>query len=285
MAEPYLVVSGIVGAFKKIFGESWGPRLENILRHAIAVLVTVPDATIGDLPRLLTDDKFRERALWYVEDGNIKQFFTRQFNHYVARFRQEAVDPVLNKVGHFLSNPLLNRVLTHTENHIQMREIMDGGKILIANLSRGAIGEDSSALLGALLLAHIERATLSRTDVPASLRVLHGVFVDEFATMATPSFSGMLAESRKFGVYLVVGTQTISILDDDIRASLFGNIGSHICFQTSAEDAQYLEHEFSPIFTADDFISLPRYHIYLKLMIEGEASRPFSAVTLPPISE
>ena len=245
------------------------------------VLVKLPDATIGDLPRLLTDEAFRKRALMYAE-GDVKAFFTKQFEKYQVRFRQDAIDPVLNKVGHFLANPFLNRILTHKENHIRMREIIDGEKIFIANLSRGSIGEDSSSLLGALLLAQIERAALSRADIPMDMRIPHYIFIDELRAIQPPNIISMLSELRKYGVFFTLGTQAISLLDKDIRAGLFGNIGSHICFQVSAEDADYLEHEFAPVFRADDFITLPRYHIYLKLMINGEVSRPFSAVTLPP---
>ena len=284
VAHPYLIVSGIIGAFKKVWGDSWGPRMEHILRHTLMTLLTVPDATLMDVPRLLTDKAFRERALWYVEDPQVKAFFKDEFEKYSPTFRQEAIAPILNKVGHFLANPFLRAIVGHTDNQLRMRELMDEGKVLLVNLSKGTLGEDSSALLGALVLSRIELAALSRADVQTDQRKPFYLFVDEFSNFATPSFIGMLSEARKFGLSLTICSQLIGQLDEDIRAAVFGNVGTLIVFQVGAEDAEYLEKELAPIFTSEDLITLPRYHIYLKLMIDGKTSQPFSAVTLPPSS-
>ena len=284
VSHPYLIVSGIVGAFRKVWGDSWGPRMEHILRHTLMALLPVPDATLADLPRLLTDKSFRERALWYVKDAQVRAFFKEEYETYSPRFRNEAIAPILNKVGHFLADPFLRNILSHKENHLRMREAMDGGKIVLANLSKGRMGEDASALLGALLLARIERAALARADMPSELRRPFYLYVDEFTSFATPSFVGLLSEARKFGLALTIASQTLQTIDDDIRSAVFGNVGTILAFQVSAEDAMYLEREFTPEFQAEDFVKLPRYHLYLKLMIEGRTCRPFSAVTLPPVA-
>ena len=282
--HPHLIVSGIVGAFKKVWNDSWGPRLEHILRHSLMALVSVPEATLADLPRLLTDKRHRERVLWYATDPQVKSFFKQEYEKYTPRFQQEAIAPILNKVGQFLANPLLKRVLVQPEDRLRIREAMDEGRIVLMNLSKGKIGEDGSALLGTLLLAQIERAALSRADISADARRPFYLYVDEFANFATPSFVGMLSEARKYGLSLTLAMQSIQMIDEDIRSAVFGNVGMLLAFQASAEDALYLEREFTPEFKAHDFVSLPRYHVYIKMMVEGEVSRPFSAVTLAPIS-
>ena len=282
--HPHLIVSGIVGAFKKVWADSWGPRLEHILRHSLMALVLVPDATLADLSRLLTDKRYRERVLWYATDPQVTSFFKQEYEKYTPKFQQEAISPILNKVGQFLANPLLKRVLTQQENHLRIREAMDEESIVLINLSKGKIGEDGSALLGTLLLAQLERAALSRADISTDARRPFYLYVDEFANFATPSFAGMLSEARKYGLSLTLAMQSLQVIDEDIRSAVFGNVGMILAFQVSAEDALYLEREFAPEFKAQVFVSLPRYHIYIKMMVEGEASRPFSAVSLAPIS-
>lgn len=282
VSHPYLIVSGIVGAFRKVWGDSWGPRMEHILRHGLMALLPVPEATLLDLPRILTDKTYRERALWHVTDTQVKRFFRDEYDQYAPKFRNEAIAPILNKVGHFLANPFLRAILGHKENRLRMRPAMDEGKVVLVNLSKGTLGEDASALLGALLLAQIEQAALSRADLPAEARPPFYLYVDEFALFATPSFTGMLSEARKYGLSITLASQTVSGLDDDIRSAVFGNVGTIIAFQVGAEDAWYMEREFTPEFKAADFISLPRYHVFLKMMIEGQSCRPFSAMTLSP---
>lgn len=282
VSHPYLIVSGILGAFKKVWGDSWGPRMEHILRHSLMALLPVPDATLFDVTRLLTDPEFRKRALWFVDEPQVKAFFRDEFDAYSKTFRQEAIAPILNKVGHFQANPFLRAIIGQPENRLRLREIIDAGKILLVNLSKGTVGEDSSALFGALLLSQIERAALSRADIPESERRPFYLFVDEFSSFATASFAGMLSESRKYGVSLTLGTQLIGQIDEDIRDAVFGNVGTLMVFQVSAEDADYLAKELAPSVKADDLIGLPRHHFYLKLMVDGQAMPPFSAITLPP---
>ncbi|MBI4531883.1 MAG: type IV secretion system DNA-binding domain-containing protein [Candidatus Latescibacteria bacterium] len=280
--QRYLIASGVLGAFKKVWGDSWGPRMEHIFRHALLGLLALPHATLLDVPRILMDKKFRERALVYIDDAQIRSFFKDEFEHYSAYFRQEAISPILNKVGHFLANPLLRKVIGHRENALRFREIMDTGKVVLANLLKGALGEDSSSLLGALILSQIERAALSRADLPEGDRRDFYLFVDEFSNFATTSFVGMLSEARKYGVHLTLCNQLLAQVEETMRAAIFGNVGTLMTFQVGAEDAEYLVKEFTPTLTEEDLVSLPQYHIYVKLMVEGTTSQPFSAVTLPP---
>ena len=185
-AQPYLIVSGILGAFQKIWGDSWGPRMEHIFRYVLLGLMTFPDATLSHVPRVLTDKSFRERVVCYIEDAQVKSFFIDEFEAYSARFRSEAVSPILNKVGHFLANPALRRILGHKENRLRFREIMDEGQIFLANVSKGRLGEDASALLGALLLSQMERAALSRADIGAEKRQDFYLYVSMFKFLIMP---------------------------------------------------------------------------------------------------
>ena len=178
---------GIVGAFKKIWDDSWGPRMEHIFRYVLLGLIFFPDATLLHVPRILTDKSFRQRVVCYIEDAQVKAFFTEEFEKYSARFRSEAVSPILNKVGAFLANPVLRHIFGQKENQLRFRDIMDEGKVFVANLSKGRLGEDASALLGALLLSQIERAALSRADMPLERRKNWYLYVDEFSNFATPN--------------------------------------------------------------------------------------------------
>jgi len=278
--HPYLIASGILGAFKKVWGDSWGPRMEHIFRYTLLGLLAVPDTTLLDVPRMLVDKGFRERVLWYVKDEPVQAFFKGEFDGYTARFRGEAIAPILNKVGHYLANPRLRAVLGQKDNQLAMRSIMDEGKVLLVNLSKGRLGEDGSAVLGALLLSQIEVAALSRADVPEDRRPPFYLYVDELGHFATESFAGMLSESRKYGLRLTLANQLLAQLDEKLRSAIFGNVGTLIVFQVGAEDAEYLEKEFAPTFSREDLVGLPRHHIYLKLMVEGVTSRPFSARTV-----
>lgn len=256
--------------------------MEHIFRHVLLALLSFPDATLLHVPRVLTDKSFRERVVCYVEDPQVKDFFTSEFEKYSPSFRSEAISPILNKVGHFLAIPALRQILGQKENRVRFREIMDKGQVFLANLSKGALGEDTSGLLGALLLSQVERAALSRADVGATERREFYLYVDEFQNFATPSFAGMLSESRKYALSLTLANQFVAQLDETIRAAVFGNVGTLISFQVGVEDAEYLAKEFMPVFREVDLISLPKHHIYLKMMCDGKTCEPFSAVTLPP---
>jgi hypothetical protein len=278
----HLVASGLISVFKKIWYEFWGPRMEHILRHAILALLEYPGSTLLDLPPMLVDKDFRKRVLEKVTNPQVRDFWFTEFDKYSAWFRSEAVAPIQNKVGQFLTTPLIRNIVGQTQSLIDFRRIMDEGKILVVNLSKGKIGEDNSALLGAMIVTKIQLAALSRGDIPEWDRRPFYFYVDEIQNFLTQSFCDILSEARKYGLCLTLTHQYIEQLEEKIRCSIFGNVGTLITFRIGARDAQFLEKEFSPVFDMTDLVNLPNYHIYLKLMINGVTSNPFSAITLPP---
>src|SRR5215213_1628959 len=275
-----VAASGLLDAFKKIWGEFWGPRLEHILRNALLALLEQPEATLADVLRLLNDGVYRKRAADRVANVQVRSFWLKEYEDYPRTLRAEAIAPLQNKVGAFLANPILHRILTAPKSSFDLRHVMDSGKILLVNLAKGKMGDDASALLGALLLTGIEVAALSRADVPQGERRDFFVYVDEFQSFTTLSLASMLSELRKYHVGLVLVHQYLSQLDEQVRDAILGNVGSMISFRVGAMDAQVLEREFSPEITAQDLMSLPNYHIYLKLMVKEEVTRPFSAQTV-----
>lgn len=278
----HLVVSGLLSVFKKIWPEFWGPRLEHILRHSLFTLLEYPQSTLLDLPKLLTDKEFRKKALRFLTHQQVREFWLSEFEKYSAWLRSEAISPILNKIGQFLISIPLRNIIGQKENTFDLRKVMDEGKILIVNLAKGKIGEDNCALLGAMIVTKIQLAALSRSDLPEDKRRPFYLYVDEIHNFLTLSFADILSEARKYGLNLILAHQYIEQVDERIRASILGNVGTIISFRIGAEDAKYLAREFSPIFEESDLINLPNYHIYLKLMINGKTSQPFSAITLPP---
>ena len=278
----HLVVSGLISVFKKIWPEFWGPRLEHILRHSILTLLEYPNSSLLDLPRLLTDKDFRAEVLKHVRNQHVRDFWFNEFEKYSAWLRSEAVSPILNKVGQFLTSAPLRNIVGQRENTFDLRLVMDEGKILIVNLAKGKIGEDNTALLGAMLVTKIQLAALSRADIPEENRRPFYLFVDEFHNFLTLSFADILSEARKYGLNVTLAHQYIEQLEDKMRAAVFGNVGTIISFRVGAEDAKYLAREFHPVFNETDLVNLPNHNVYLKLMIDGISSKPFSAVTLPP---
>jgi len=276
----HLVASGIVSTFKKIWSESWGPRLEHILRHALLSLLEYPNSTLLDLPKLLTDKDFRKAVLNYITHPQVREFWLSEFDKYSVWLRSEAISPILNKISQFLISIPLRNIVGQKENTFGVRQAMDKGKILIVNLAKGKIGEDNCSLLGALVVTKIQLAALSRADLPEENRKPFYLYVDEIHNFLTLSFADILSEARKYGLNLVLAHQYIEQLDERIRAAIFGNVGTIISFRIGAEDAKYLAQEFAPIFDEADLIKLPNFHIYLKLMIDGVTSQPFSAITL-----
>ena len=276
----HLVASGIVSTFKKIWSESWGPRLEHILRHALLSLLEYPNSTLLDLPKLLTDKDFRKSVLNHITHPQVREFWLSEFDKYSVWLRSEAISPILNKISQFLISIPLRNIVSQKENTFDVRQAMDEGKILIVNLAKGKIGEDNCSLLGALVVTKIQLAALSRVDLPEENRKPFYLYVDEIHSFITLSFADILSEARKYGLNLVLAHQYIDQLDERIRAAIFGNIGTIISFRIGAEDAKYLAQEFAPVFNEEDLIKLPNFNIYLKLMIDGVASHPFSAITL-----
>lgn len=280
----HLVASGLVGVFKKIWADSWGPRLEYILRNAILALLEYPNSTLLGIPRILVDKYYRKKVLEKVSDPVVRSFWIDEYDNYNEKFRTEAISPIQNKIGQFLSSAIIRNIVGQPKSTINLREIMDGSKILLMNLSKGRVGEDNSALLGAMMITKLQLAAMSRIDLPEEERSDFFLYVDEFQNFATESFANILSEARKYRLNLIIAHQYIEQLGDVVRPAVFGNVGTMIVFRVGAEDAEFLEKEFGPTFMMADLVALPKYRIYLKLMIDGVTSEPFSAATLPPVS-
>lgn len=276
-----LVASGLIAVFKKIWADFWGPRLEHILRYSIMTLLEYPGSTLLDIPRLLTDSDFRKTVLSKVTHPQVKAFWIQEYEKYSVWVRSSAISPILNKIGQFLSSIPLRNIVGQRKNTFKLRTVMDEKKILIINLSKGKIGEDNCSLLGAMLVTRMQLAAMSRANLPESRRDSYYLYVDEMHNFITLSFADVLSEARKYGLSLTLAHQYIEQLDSEIRAAVFGNVGTIITFRVGAKDAHYLAREFNSVFTESDIINLPNYQIYLKLMIDGVASRAFSADTLP----
>lgn len=280
-ARRSLAASGMMEAFKKLWPDSWGPRLEHILRNALLALLDQPQATLADVLRLLDDHSFRKNAAGRVRSAQVRAFWLREYEGYPARFQAEAIAPVQNKVGAFLADPVLNAILTQPKSSFDLRRLMDDGRILLVNLAKGRLGEDSAALLGALLVSRLGFAALSRTDVPEQQRRDFFVYLDEFPTFTTLSLATMLSELRKYRASLILAQQYLSQVDEQVRDAILGNVGTIISFRLGLADAEILEQEFEPEFRATDLVSLPNHNVYTRVMIDGAVSRPFSAETLP----
>lgn len=278
------ISSELVGVLKRMF-ESWGPRLEYILRYTILALLDYPNSTMLDITRMLTEKKFREDVIHKIQDPVVRNFWINEFGSWNDKFAAEAVAPVLNKVGAFTANPLIRNIIGQPKSTFNLREIMDKGQILIVNLSRGMIGEDNAAILGAMMVTKIQLAAMSRADIPRiEDRRPFYLYVDEFQNFATDSFAVILSEARKYGLNLTVANQYVAQMPITVRDAVFGNVGSLISFRVGADDAQVLQKYFEPQFDAQDLIQLHNQHIVAALSIAGEKTPAFSATTLrlPP---
>lgn len=279
-------VSELIGVLKRMF-DSWGPRLEYILRYCLLALLEYPDATMLDITRLLTDKKFRREVMGHVSDPVVRNFWNVEFASWNDKFAAEAVAPVLNKVGAFTANPLVRNIIGQPKSSFNVRKIMDERKILIVNLSRGLVGEDNAALLGALMVTKIQLGSMSRADVPADQRAPFYLYVDEFQNFATDSFATILSEARKYGLNLTVANQYIAQMSQEVRDAVFGNVGSMIAFRMGADDARGMQRYFEPKFEEYDLIHMHNRHFVIGMTIDGEKSPAFSAISLdlPPIAE
>lgn len=280
------ISSEVIGVLKRMFGESWGPRLEYILRYTILALLDRPTTTMLDITRMLTDKKFRKETLSYSTDTVVLQFWNVEFASWSDKFQSEAIAPVLNKVGAFTANPIIRNIIGQPKSTFNIREIMDEGKILIVNLSKGLIGEDNAAILGAFLVTKVQLAAMSRSDIPniADRRPFY-LYVDEFQNFATDSFATILSEARKYGLNLTVANQYISQMTDTVRDAIFGNVGTMISFRVSADDSPNLAKQFEPQFEAQDLLQMHNRHFIINMVINGEKAPAFSAttLTLPPV--
>jgi CxxC-x17-CxxC domain-containing protein len=282
-----LVASGMMGVFKKIWPDVWSPRMEYILNNTILALLDYPGSTMLGVNRMMSDSAFRKRVYPKIKDPVVKSFWLNEFDKWEDRFRKEAVAAIQNKVGQFLSSTIIRHIVGQPKSTIDMGDIMDKQKILIVNVSKGRIGEDAMRLLGGMIVTKLQLAAMGRVAIPEEERKDFYLYVDEFQNFATESFANILSEARKYRLCLILAHQYINQLIFDgnttVRDAIFGNVGTLITFRVGAEDAEHLEKEFEPVFTANDLINLAKYQIYLKLMIDGITGDAFSATTLPPI--
>jgi len=278
----HLVAGGLMGVFKKIWPDVWSARMEYILNNCILALLEYPGATLLGVNRMLADADYRKKVVDKITDPVIRAFWVQEYARYTQRYEVEATAAIQNKVGQFVSAPLIRNIIGQVRSSIDMRDIMDKQKILIMNLSKGRIGEDNSRLLGALLITKLQLAAMSRVDMPEEKRKDFFLYVDEFQNFATTSFVNVLSEARKYRLALTLGHQYITQMEEEVRDAVFGNVGTIISFRVGAEDAEWLEKEFTPEFMAADLVNLGKYNVYLRLMIDGLAGRPFSAETLGP---
>ena len=273
-----------MGVFQKIWVDAWSARMEYILNNTLLALLEYPGTTLLSIMRMLAEKDYRLKVVSNLKDPVIKSFWENEFAKYTDKFMTEAIAPLQNKVGQFSSNPVIRNIIGQPKSTIDMRKAMDEGKILICNLSQGRLGEDNSALLGAMIIAKIQIAAMSRIDTPENERRPFFLYIDEFQNFSTGSFTKIFAEARKYGLGLTLAHQYVEQLakEEGLAEAIVGNVGTLIMFRLGAIDAVFFEKELEPEFTPADMIGLSNRHIYLKLLVDGQASRPFSAETLPP---
>jgi hypothetical protein len=279
-----LIASGLMGVFKKIWPDVWSARMEYILMNCVLALLDYPGATLLGINRLLVDKDYRARVVAKIRDPIVKTFWIAEFASWSEKYATEAIAPVQNKVGQFLSSSVIRNIVAQVKSTINLRRIMDDEKILIVNLSKGRIGEDNMRLLGGMIVTKIQLAAQERQNMPEKDRKDFYFYVDEFQNFANESFAAILSEARKFRLNLIVAHQYIEQLEEEVAAAIFGNVGTIIAMRVGAADALAMETEFAPTFTPEDLVNITKFQIYLKLMVDGVATPPFSANTLPPIA-
>jgi len=276
-----LVTSGIVAIFHKLYSYSWGPRLEYILRNTIMTLVNRSGSTLVDVPRILSNDSFRQKVVEKYCDSVLKNFWLNEYNKMPSRLRSEAISPIMNKVGQFVTSPMIRGIIGHPHSTIDLEEFMDQGKILICNFSQGKLGEDNAALLGAMFITRMQLAAMNRVKIPEEQRKDFYLYVDEFQNFATESFVKILSEARKYRLNISVANQYIGQLPENIQKAIFGNTGTLVSFLVGAQDASLLSREFGKEYEEEDLVKLGNYQIVVKLAIDNLTSTPFYALTLP----
>jgi hypothetical protein len=281
--DRHLVASGIVGAFKSIWPESFGPRMEYIFLNTVSALLDSPNTSLLGINRMLTDADYRRRIVSKVRDPFVRSFWNDEFENYDERFRRDAIAPVQNKVGQFLLNPVMRNILGQVRSKVSIPFMMATGRIFIANLSKGKLGADKANLLGALLVTQFQLAAMSRVNQPEKDRKDFSLFIDEFQNFTTDAFASILSEARKYRLNLTLSHQYIEQIPERIRAAIFGNVASLISFRVGHTDAEVLKREFGNTYPLEAFVSLDRFQIIARLSENGQTREPFRAVTLPPI--
>lgn len=283
--QKHLVRAGLMGVFKKIWPDVWSARMEYILQNCVSALLDYPGATLLGINRLLVDKEYRLRVIAKIRDPIVKTFWVAEFASWSEKYATEAIAPVQNKVGQFLSSSVIRNIVAQVKSTIDIRRVMDDGKILIANLSKGRIGEDNMKLLGGMLITKLQLAAQERQNIKdMDDRRDFYLFVDEFQNFANESFASILSEARKYRLNLIVAHQYIEQLEEEVAAAVFGNVGTIIAMRVGGADAEFMETEFAPVFTPEDLVNLAKYQMYLKLMVDGVATSPFSANSLSPIA-
>ncbi len=283
----HLVVNGLMATFEKIWVDAWSARMAYILQNTLLALLEYPGSTLLGVNRMLVDKEYRKLVVANVSDPSVRSFWVDEFAKYTDRYTQEATPAIQNKIGQFTANPLIRNIVGQPHSSFDLRTMMDERKIVIVNLSKGKVGEGNANLLGSMLITKMYLAAMSRADVNESaLQRLPDfyLFVDEFQSFANKSFADILSEARKYKLNLTLAHQYIEQMEEEVRAAVFGNVGTMAVFRVGAYDAEFLEKEFAPAIIAEDLVSLGIFQVYLKLMIDGVTSAPFSAVTLPPIA-
>ena len=278
-----LVAAGLMGVFKKLWPDVWSARMEYILSNTILALLEYPEATLLGINRMLSDKDYRKKVVEFITDDVVKAFWTQEFAKYTDKYTAEATPAIQNKVGQLITSPLIRNIIGQTTSSIDLRRAMDEKKILLINLSKGKIGEENSSLIGSMLVTKLYLAAMTRVDLPLSDRTHFYLYVDEFQNFATPSFASILSEARKYGLCLTLAHQYVTQLDETVRDAVFGNVGTMVAFRIGGADGEIFEREFAPEITTQDFVNAPFAQIYVRLMISGLTSRPFSATTLPPM--
>lgn len=284
-AQHHLIAAGLVSIFKRFWADSWGPRTEYLVKNAVLALLETPGATLLDVSRILVDETFRTRVIAHLRNPAVSRFWKQEYAAYTPSFREEVIAPIQNKVGEFTMTPLVRNIVGQRRNLFELRKLMDEGKILIVNLAKGALGEDTAALLGSMILTRVMLAAFTRQNVPETDRRPFFLYVDEFPSFATQgTMSALLSEARKYKVGLVLSHQYLAQLSEDLRGALFGNAGTTVSFALGAEDAEYIAREFAPV-SVEELMGLDQHHIFLKLKVGDSTSYPFTAKTLlpPPI--
>ena len=287
--EKPLVASGLVSVFRKLWADSWGPRLEHILRNAILALLDTPGTTLLAVPRFLSDEELRERLVRRITDPVVRAFWTDEFPSYAKNFRSEALSPILNKVGQFLSSPLIRNIVAQPKSTLDLRDVMNSGKVLVMNLSKGRIGEDNAALLGAMMITKLQLAAMDRARQPEEERRDFYLYVDEFQSFATESFADILSEARKYRLNLTLAHQHTTQLPLSLRDAILGNVATIAAFRVGIADSRLLQEEFEPQFKRHDLLTLPNYRAAIKMTVDGVPRLPFSMSTVvteaPSLSE
>lgn len=279
--EAELVVSGLMSIFTKIWANVWSARMEYIMRNALMTLTEIPEATLEDVLKLLADNSYRNSIVQRISDDALKQFWLMEYNKMPDRLQKEAIAPIQNKVGQFVTSPMIRRIIGHPKSTVSVRDAMDNGMIFLANLSQGRLGEDNSALLGATLITKFQLSAMHRVDIPEDDRKDYHLYVDEFQNFATTSFIKILSEARKYRLNLMLANQYMAQIPEEVTKAILGNVGSLVSFGVGADDAEVIHKEYAEVFSQNDLVNLANFQVAVKLMVDGRSTRPFLAHTLP----